>query len=112
MYVKSLVRFMVVASASIAPLTVALAQESNPGNVGGGHDPVGMPTYPGDAVQNPALTTGSRYSVTASTPTDENPTVAGATGLTIVHGDHSTISNDRRATVREKTGAGAQDAPG
>jgi hypothetical protein len=50
--------------------------------------------------------------VTASTPADENPTVPGATGLTIVRGDHSTISGDRRATIEQKTGGTSADAPG
>jgi hypothetical protein len=110
---KTIIHSMLVAAVSITPLSVAWAQSSNPGNVGGGHDPVGIPTYPGDAVQNPALTTGSRYSVTPTTPAVENPTLPGVTGSTVVQGDHSTISNDRRATVREKTlGSAAADAPG
>jgi hypothetical protein len=109
---KAVIHPLLIAALSAAPMSIGWAQESNPGNVAGGHNPVGMPTYPGEAAPNPALTTGSRYSVTPTTPTVENPTVPGATGLTIVRGDHSTISNDRRATIREKTGGSASDAPG
>ena len=95
-----------------APMAGAWAQDSNPGNSGGGHDPVGYPTYPSDMHQNAALTTGSRYSVTADTPAIENPTVPGATGLTIVRGNHSTISGDRRATVMQKASGSIGGAPG
>ena len=96
-----------------APMASAWAVDYNPGNSGGGHQAIGVPSYPLDAGEdNPALTTGSRDSVTASTPADENPTVPGATGLTIVRGDHSTISGDRRATSEQKTGGTSADAPG
>ncbi|MBS0644549.1 MAG: hypothetical protein U1E70_11950 [Acetobacteraceae bacterium] len=95
-----------------AAMTGAWAQESNPGNSAGGHNPVAYPMYPGQEHTNPALTTGSRYSVAADTPMVENPTVPGATGLTIIRGDNSTISGDRRATVIQKTSGSASDAPG
>src|SRR5689334_8839732 len=96
------------------PLHASWAQTPslNPGNGGGDHDPVGIPVYPPDLPPNPALTTGSRYSVLPNTPPEQNPTVPGATGMTIVRGDHSTISGDRRETVRQKTGSYAADAPG
>jgi len=96
-----------------APMASAWAIDYNPGNSGGGHEPLGVPSYPDAAgMNNPALTTGSRYSVTPNTVADENPTVPGATGLTIVRGDRSTISGDRRATAEQKTGATAGDSPG
>jgi hypothetical protein len=96
-----------------APMASAWAIDYNPGNSGGGNEPLGIPSYPtSDGADNPALTTGSRYSVTPTTQLDENPTVPGATGLTIVRGDHSTISGDRRATAQQKTGATAGDSPG
>ncbi len=96
-----------------APMASAWALDYNPGNSGGGNEPIGIPSYPNsDGAENPALTTGSRYSVTATTPANENPTVPGATGLTIVRGDRSTISGDRRATAQQKTGGMASDSPG
>jgi hypothetical protein len=95
------------------PMASAWAIDYNPGNSGGGNEPLGIPSYPtSEGAENPALTTGSRYSVTPTTPANENPTVPGATGLTIVRGDRSTISGDRRATAQQKTGGMASDAPG
>jgi len=100
------------AVALLAAPAASWAQNSNPGNSGGGHSPVAVPSYGTDLGANPALTTGSRFSVNKDTVADENPTVAGATGETIVPGDHSTISSDRRATTEQKTGGVASDAPG
>jgi len=100
----------VVRPSLIAPMTSVWAVDYNPGNSGGGHEVIGVPRYPLGGDQNPALTTGSRDSVTSSTLTVENPTVPGATGETIVRGDHSTISGDRRATIEQKTEATASDA--
>ena len=114
-----LVRSIVTAALFAAPGAAAWAQNFNPGNEGGGNAPVAVPNYIGDRSagipdesSNPALTTGSRLSVTANTPAFENPTVPGATGSTIVIGNNSTISGDRRATVEQKTGGSAMDAPG
>ena len=109
------VTFQTILAAALltAPMASAWAIDYNPGNSGGGHEPLGIPSYPtSDGANNPALTTGSRYSVTATTPANENPTVPGATGLSIVRGDRSTISGDRRATAEQKTGATAGDSPG
>jgi hypothetical protein len=86
----------------IAPATV-WAQSLNPGNAGGGNAPLGVPTYGPEIPDDPALTTGSRFSVKPNTPANMNPTVAGATGGTIVQGDNSTISGDRRATMQQRT---------
>jgi hypothetical protein len=94
------------------PATATLAQNLNPGNSGGGHLPIATPTYEDVAGANPALTTGSRFSVTPNTPAVENPTVPGATGLGIVKGDNSTISGDRRATTEQKTGGAGSDTSG
>jgi hypothetical protein len=94
----------------IAPMTSVWAVDYNPGNSGGGHEVIGVPRYPLGGDQNPALTTGSRDSVTSSTLTVENPTVPGATGEKIVRGDHSTISGDQRATIEQKTGGTESDA--
>jgi hypothetical protein len=102
---------MTAAALIATPLTATLAQNLNPGNSGGGRLPIATPTYE-TGVPDPALTTGSRYSVTANTPADENPTVPGATGLNIVKGDRSTISGDRRATIEQKTGGPGSDAGG
>ena len=94
------------------PMAATWAQDPNPGNSGGGHAPIATPTYGADQGFNPALTTGSRFSVTTNTPRYENPTVPGATGTTIIRGDKSTISGDRRATIEQKTGGAGSDAPG
>jgi hypothetical protein len=95
-----------------APAASVWAQNLNPGNEGGSAAAVATPTYGSDQGYDPALTTGSRLSVRSDTPADENPTVPGATGLSIVKGDSSTISGDRRATIYQKTGGSASDAPG
>ena len=106
-------RSIMAVSLSLAPTTVIWAQDSNPGNVGGGHAPIATPTYKSAAqAADPALTTGSRYSVKGNIPAYENPTVPGATGNTIVKGDKSNISLDRRGTIQQKTGGVASDAPG
>jgi hypothetical protein len=109
-------RSLFIAALAALPATATWAQtpDLNPGNSGGGHVAIGYPQEgQADPSANPALTTGSRFNVTSSTPADENPTVPGATGRTIVRGDRSTISNDRRATIQQKTGAmTAADAPG
>jgi hypothetical protein len=103
----------VIAAALLAtPGAASWAQNPNPGNSGGGFAPIANPTYGADEGFNPALTTGSRLSVKPDTVADENPTVPGATGETIVRGDTSTISSDRRATIEQKTGGVASDAPG
>jgi hypothetical protein len=104
-------------SVAAAVLSVALtspvwALDLNPGNSGGGREPIATPTYGADQSPNPALTTGSRFSVEKDTPAYENPTVPGATGETVVKGDRSTISGDRRGTIQQKTGGQASDAPG
>jgi hypothetical protein len=116
---KVVIRTIVTAALFAAPAAGAWAQNFNPGNSGGGHSPIAVPNYVGDPSanipdenSNPALTTGSRLSVTANTPRYENPTVPGATGSTIVVGNRSTISGDRRGTTELKTGAPGSDAPG
>ncbi|MEA2731382.1 MAG: hypothetical protein QOF70_5857 [Acetobacteraceae bacterium] len=96
----------------LAPAAATWAQDPNPGNSGGGNAPIATPTYVPDPGLNPALTTGSRLSVTTNTPADENPSVPGATGETIVRGDRSTISGDRRATIEQKTGGLGGESPG
>lgn len=106
------IRCVAIAALTAAPMVSTLAQNLNPGNAGGGRMPIATPTYGPEVGSDPALTTGSRFSVTKSTPADENPTVPGATGLGFVRGDQSTISGDRRATVEQKTGGSASDAPG
>jgi hypothetical protein len=98
--------------ATPAAATWAQSLDLNPGNSGGGRLPIATPEYGADQPSDPALTTGSRFSVEPNTPAYENPTVPGATGLSIVKGDKSTISLDRRGTVQQKTGGSAADAPG
>ena len=109
---KVIFNSIVSVSLSLAPVTLAWAQDANPGNSGGGHAPIATPTYEADQPVDPALTTGSRYWVKGDIPAYENPTVPGATGLTIVKGDKSNISLDRRGTIQQKTGGVAADAPG
>jgi len=105
-------RSLIAVTLFATPTAASWAQDLNPGNSGGGHAPIATPTYGPDQRVNPALTTGSKFSVTADTPPMENPTVSGATGETIVKGDRSSISGDRRATIQQKTGGSASDAPG
>nr|WP_294509303.1 hypothetical protein [uncultured Rhodopila sp.] len=105
-------RCMAMTALVATPATATLAQNLNPGNSGGGHGPIATPTYAADAGSDPALTTGSRFSVTPNTPAAENPTVPGATGIGIVKGDNSTISGNRRATIEQKTGGAGSDTPG
>jgi hypothetical protein len=112
-YLMKLTFRSVVAMALFAvPTASAWALDLNPSNAGGGQAPIATPSYPTGQDDNPALTTGSRYSVTAHTAPEENPTVPGATGDTIVRGDNSTISGDRRGTIEQKTGGSAADSPG
>jgi hypothetical protein len=96
----------------VTPVAATWALDLNPGNSGGGKAPIAIPQYGDDQPVDPALTTGSRFSVQSNTPAYENPTVAGATGLSIVKGDRSTISLNRRGTIQQKTGGSASDAPG
>ncbi len=109
---KMVFRSAVAVALFAAPTAATWAQNLNPGNSGGGNLPIAVPTYGAEAGNNPALTTGSRFSVTPNLPAQENPTVPGATGETIVRGDNSTISGDRRGTIEQKTGGPGSDAPG
>jgi hypothetical protein len=109
---KTAFRPVIAIALLLAPTAALRAQNYNPGNSGGGNAPIAIPTYGAELGVDPALTSGSRLSVTPNTPANENPTVRGATGVTIVKGDSSTISGDRRATVDQKTGSFASDAPG
>ena len=47
---------------------------------------------------------GSVAAAGAVLPSAANPTVPGATGTTIVPGDHSTIAGDRAATLEQQMG--------
>jgi hypothetical protein len=109
---KVIFRSMLTAALFSTPTAALWAQNSNPGNSAGVNATVATPTFGNEQDSNPALTTGSRYSVKGNIPAYENPTVAGATGSTIVRGDRSSISLDRRATIQQKTGGAASDAPG
>jgi hypothetical protein len=68
-----------------------------------GSGSLAKPTYPSGQNNDPALT-GQRPSGTASVPASENPHVPGATGSTVVPGDNSTVSSNRRGTVQQKSG--------
>lgn len=105
-------RSVMTAMLSMALTSPVWALDLNPGNSGGGRGPIATPTYETEQTPNPALTTGSRFSVQPGLPAYENPTVPGATGEAIVKGDKSTISGDRRGTIQQKTGGQASDAPG
>jgi hypothetical protein len=95
--------------------TGAMAQNNNPNQSGGSRgSKVAMPEYPA-GYTNPALSPGRILPGTsaAGLPAVENPEVPGATGATVVRGDHSTIEGDRQGTIEQKTGADtASDAPG
>src|SRR4051812_10456629 len=108
---RAIIKTALIAALSAAPLSVGWAQDPNPGNGGGDHDPVGTAVYPPGLPPNPALTTGSRFSVLPNTPPEENPTVPGATGLTIVRGDHSPISGDRRERFAKRPAPTARTHP-
>ena len=92
----------------IVPTAGVLAQNNNPGNSGGGgrNSEIANPTYPANQTPDPALTTGRPPNSASNVPADENPAVRGATGDTVVKGDRSTITGDRRATTQQKTGVG------
>ena len=90
----------------------AWAMNSNPDATTGGHKPAGMPTHPSTTLAHSALAIGNRYSVTPGTPAYRNPTVPGATGITIVPGDRSTISSNWEATILQRTSGTAADASG
>jgi hypothetical protein len=109
---KTAFRAIIAVTLFAAPMAASQAQDLNPGNSGGGHAPIAIPTYGSEQPFDPALTTGSKFSVTADTPRMADPTVPGATGETIVKGDRSSISGDRRATIQQKTGGSASGAPG
>jgi hypothetical protein len=95
--------------------TGASAQTTNnPGNSGGlPGSQIAMPEYPA-GFSDPALSPGRRVpaAVASTLPADENPGVAGATGMSIVPGDRSTIAGDRRATIEQKTGGAGADNGG
>jgi hypothetical protein len=98
--------------------TGAFAQSSSPSHNNPNHSGgvtgswIAMPEYPA-GTNDPALSPGRLAAGTASVPSDENPNVAGATGMTIVHGDRSTIAGARQGTIEQKTGSDiAADAPG
>ena len=101
---------VLLASLSIIPTAAVFAQNNNPGNSGGGGrgSEIANPTYPAGQAPDPALTSGRSPHGAANVPADENPTVRGATGDTIVKGDRSTITGDRRATTQQKTGGGEE----
>jgi hypothetical protein len=106
---------VVTASISTIAITGAFAQANNPNDAGGSRgSQISMPDYP-TGYTNPALSPGDLPpgATAAGLPARENPEVPGATGSTIVRGDHSTIEGDRQGTIQQKTGADtASDAPG
>jgi hypothetical protein len=111
---KTFSRLLVlVASISAAAVTGAFAQANNPNDSGGSRGSlIAMPDYP-TGYNNPALSPGDLAPGAPAVPAVENPQVPGATGSTIVRGDHSTIEGDRQGTIEQKTGADtASDAPG
>ena len=105
---------MLIAAMSLLPAASALAQNNNPGNSGGvTGSAIATPSYSSQPdASDPALTTGVMPKGATKVPADENPTVRGATGDTVVRGDRSTISGDRRATVEQKTGEFESDGGG
>jgi hypothetical protein len=103
----SLLSIAMLATIVATPFVSVSAQNTNPGNSAGSGQ-VATPTYETGGPANPALTTGILQKGATNIPADENPTVRGATGDTIVKGDRSTISGDRRATTQQKTGEGEE----
>lgn len=84
---------------SVIPLVGVLAQNNinNPDNMAGTTgSQVAIPQRPGGA-SNPALTTGTLPKAKEATvPPDKNPNKSGATGHTVVPGNKSSISADRK----------------
>lgn len=93
--------------------TGAAAQDNNPGDSGGIAGPkIAMPTYPPGA-NDPALSPGwLSPKVATSVPRDENPDVPGATGMSIVPGDRSSIASDLPATIQQRFGGFGADNGG
>lgn len=96
-----------VASISMLPMAGALAQNStnNPGNEAGTTgSQVATPQRPSGG-SNPALTTQTLPKpAEASVPPDKNPNVGGATGHTVVPGNKSALSANKKKTTHTKTG--------
>jgi hypothetical protein len=88
--------------------SIAAAQNNNPGNSGGTPGSrLAEPTYP-QGQTDPALSPGRLPRGTAGVQADRNPNLSGATGNTVVPGDNSTVSADRRGTTQQKTGTVTQ----
>lgn len=107
---KMLVPLSLLAAAIvILPVSRGLAQNStnNPDNMAGTTgSQIANPQRPTEA-SNPALTTGTLpRSADATVPPDKNPNVGGATGNTIVPGNNSSISGDKKQIIGKKTGMG------
>jgi len=105
---------LLIASLAMIPVSGAFAQ-SGPNldariHTNGG---VANPQYAPGQAGDPALSPGylSR-SAGNSVPAAQNPNVPGATGMTIVHGDNSTIGQDRTSSVEEKIDPGTDGGNG
>jgi hypothetical protein len=98
---------LLIASLAMLPATGAFAQ-SGPNLDARIHTngAVSNSDYPPGQPSDPALSPGYlSKSAKGSVPAAQNPNVPGATGMTIVHGDNSTIGQDRTSSVEEKIGA-------
>lgn len=95
---------LLVASLAMIPMSGAFAQ-AGPNLDARIHTngTVANSDYPSGQARDPALAPGYlSKSATNTVPAAENPNVPGATGTTIVHGDNSTIGQDRTSSVEEK----------
>ncbi len=98
---------LLIASLAMIPVSGAFAQ-SGPNLDARIHTngAVANPQYPAGQSSDPALSPGYLpQSAKNSVPAADNPNVPGATGMTVVHGDNSTIGQDRTSSVEEKIGA-------
>jgi hypothetical protein len=88
------------------PMVAALAQTNKSGSAAGSSGAgLAVPTYPPGHAPDPALSPGTLPKGKRGVPAADDPNVPGATGRTIVRGDHSTIGSDRRGTAEQKAGA-------
>jgi hypothetical protein len=114
---RTFVMNMISRSLSLATLvlavgaTGAMAQSANDAGAPS-RSGIAVPDYPA-GYSDPALSPGRLSQGATNVPSDENPNVAGATGMTIVRGDRSTIGGDRRGTIEQKAGSiSSSDSPG
>jgi hypothetical protein len=98
-------------SLSMATLLLAVAATGASAQTSNSTGGLATPDYPA-GFNNPALS-GTLPAGTANIPAAKNPNIAGASGLSVVRGDRSTINGDRLGTIEQKAGSvSSSDASG